>query len=178
MTSSNGNALLAICAENSPVPGEFPAQRPVTPSFDVFFFICARINGCVNNREAGGLRRYSAHYDVTAMSRSVHVSATTYTRRYQSPSWQWHERYGASNHRQLACFSLACWGWQSWSNFNKRCYHIAFRARVPSIAEKLQFQAKHPTYQHIAIPLALNPVYNLFTTILILVLIMKTAAPW
>ena len=30
-------ALLAICAGNSPVTGEFPAQRPVTPSFDVFF---------------------------------------------------------------------------------------------------------------------------------------------
>ena len=29
--------LLAICAGNSPVPGEFPAQRPVTQSFDVFF---------------------------------------------------------------------------------------------------------------------------------------------
>ena len=28
---------LAICAGNSPVPGEFPAQRPVTRSFDVFF---------------------------------------------------------------------------------------------------------------------------------------------
>ena len=31
------SALLAICAGNSPLPGEFPAQRPVTPSFDVFF---------------------------------------------------------------------------------------------------------------------------------------------
>ena len=31
------SALLAICAGNSPVPGEFPAQRPVTPSFDVCF---------------------------------------------------------------------------------------------------------------------------------------------
>ena len=30
-------ALLAICAGNSPVPGEFPAQRPVTRTFDVFF---------------------------------------------------------------------------------------------------------------------------------------------
>ena len=28
--------LLAICPGNSPVPGEFPAQRPVTRSFDVF----------------------------------------------------------------------------------------------------------------------------------------------
>ena len=31
------SALLAICAGNSPVPGEFPAQRPVTRGFDVFF---------------------------------------------------------------------------------------------------------------------------------------------
>ena len=31
------SALLAISAGNSPVPGEFPAQRPVTRSFDVFF---------------------------------------------------------------------------------------------------------------------------------------------
>ena len=31
------SALLAICARNSPVTGEFPTQRPVTRSFDVFF---------------------------------------------------------------------------------------------------------------------------------------------
>ena len=31
------SALLAFCAGNSPVTGEFPAQRPVTRSFDVFF---------------------------------------------------------------------------------------------------------------------------------------------
>ena len=31
------SALLAICAGNSPVPGEFRAQRPVTRGFDVFF---------------------------------------------------------------------------------------------------------------------------------------------
>ena len=31
------SSLLAICAGNSPVTGEFPAQRPVTRSFDVFF---------------------------------------------------------------------------------------------------------------------------------------------
>ena len=31
------SALLAICVGNSPVPGEFPTQRPVARSFDVFF---------------------------------------------------------------------------------------------------------------------------------------------
>ena len=30
-------ALLAICARNSPNASEFPAKRPVTRSFDVFF---------------------------------------------------------------------------------------------------------------------------------------------
>ena len=32
--------LLALCAGNSPVTGEFPAQRPVTRSFGVFFNLC------------------------------------------------------------------------------------------------------------------------------------------
>ena len=31
------SALLALCAGNSPVPAEAPAQRPVTRNFDVFF---------------------------------------------------------------------------------------------------------------------------------------------
>ena len=31
------SALLATCAGNSPVSGEFPAQRPMTRSFDAFF---------------------------------------------------------------------------------------------------------------------------------------------
>ena len=31
------SALLAICTGNSPVPGEFPAQRPATRSFAIFF---------------------------------------------------------------------------------------------------------------------------------------------
>ena len=34
------SALLAICAGNSPVTGEFPTQRPVMRSFDVFFDLC------------------------------------------------------------------------------------------------------------------------------------------
>ena len=34
------SALLALCAGNSPVTGDFPAQRPVTRSFDVFIDLC------------------------------------------------------------------------------------------------------------------------------------------
>ena len=66
MTSSNKtiSALLAICAGNSPVNGEFPAQKPVT----LMFLWCALwINNWVNNREAGDLRHHRTHYYVIVM---------------------------------------------------------------------------------------------------------------
>ena len=65
MTSSNGK-LLVICAWNSPVTGEFPLQRPVTRSFDIFFGLSLN-NRWVNNHEAGDLRRHRAHDDVIVM---------------------------------------------------------------------------------------------------------------
>ena len=34
------STLLALCAGNSLVTGEFPSQRPVMQSFDVFFHLC------------------------------------------------------------------------------------------------------------------------------------------
>ena len=40
------SALLALCAGNSPVIGEFPAHRPVTRSFNVFFDL--RLNKCLS----------------------------------------------------------------------------------------------------------------------------------
>ena len=45
------SASLAICAGNSPVPGEFPTQRPVTRSFDVFFDL--RLNKRLNKQSWG-----------------------------------------------------------------------------------------------------------------------------
>ena len=56
------SALLALCAGNSPVTSEYPSQRSATRRFDVFL-----INGWVKNRDAGGLRRHSAHYDAIVM---------------------------------------------------------------------------------------------------------------
>ena len=46
------SALLAICVGNSPVPGEFPAQKPVTRSFDVFFDL--RLNKRLSRESRGG----------------------------------------------------------------------------------------------------------------------------
>ena len=51
------SVLLAICAGNTPVTGELPAQRPVTRSFDVFFDL--RLNKRLSkHHEVGDLRRY------------------------------------------------------------------------------------------------------------------------
>ena len=56
--------LLALCAGNSPV--NFPHKGQWRGSL-VFVFICAWINGWVNNREAGDLRCHCAHYEVIVM---------------------------------------------------------------------------------------------------------------
>ena len=61
------SALLAICAGNSPVTGEFPSQRPVARGL-MFSLVCAWKNGWENNREAGELRRHRLHYDASVMS--------------------------------------------------------------------------------------------------------------
>ena len=69
MTSSNGN----IFRVTGPLCGELtgPRRIPITKASDAelwcFSLICVWINGWVNNREAGDLRRYRAHYDVIVM---------------------------------------------------------------------------------------------------------------
>ena len=78
MTSSSGKKFPVT----GPLCGEFTAQRwiPLTKASDAelrCFFIYAWINGWVNNRCAGYLRRHRAHYDVTVMFISI-----------VPPSWQ------------------------------------------------------------------------------------------
>ena len=97
MTSSNGNIprywpvvrgihyWISICQVDDDVtkwkhfPRYWPFERGIHRSSVnsphkcqwhgalMFFSICAWINGWVNNREAGDLRRHRAHYDVTIM---------------------------------------------------------------------------------------------------------------
>ena len=45
------SALLAMCAGKSPAPGECPAQRPVTQSFDVLFDL--RLNKRLSKQSRG-----------------------------------------------------------------------------------------------------------------------------
>ena len=60
------SALLAICPGNSPVTGEFPAQRPVTQSVGVFFDL--RLNKRLSKQPWGWwFETLSPHYDVTVI---------------------------------------------------------------------------------------------------------------
>ena len=61
------SALLALCAGNSPVTGEFPHKGQWCRAL-MFSLICAWIRGWVNNREAGDLRCHRTHYDVIVMA--------------------------------------------------------------------------------------------------------------
>ena len=65
------SALLVICAGNSPVTAEFPAHKGQWLGALMLSLICAWINGCVNNREAGDSRHHRAYYDVTVMSAAI-----------------------------------------------------------------------------------------------------------
>ena len=64
------SALLALCAGNSPVPVNSP-HKGQWRGVLMFSLICVWINGWVNTREAGDLRRYRGHYDVIIMCRLV-----------------------------------------------------------------------------------------------------------
>ena len=68
MTSSNGNVFRVT----GPLCGEFTGHRwiPLTKARRgalIYSFICAWINGWVNNREAGDLRHHRDYYDVIVM---------------------------------------------------------------------------------------------------------------
>ena len=69
MTSSNGNIFRVtgpLCGEFTG-PGEFPTQRPVTRSFDVFFDL--RLNKRLSKQARGWWFEMPSfgHYDVNVM---------------------------------------------------------------------------------------------------------------
>ena len=75
MTSSNGNSFTRYwpfvreihrSPVNSPHKGQWRGSL-------MFSFICAGINGWVNNRKAADLRRHRAYYGVTVMIQTLNV---------------------------------------------------------------------------------------------------------
>ena len=67
------SALLALCAGNIPVTGEFPSQGKWCWAL-VFSLTCALTNDWVNSQDASDLRRHHTHYDVTVMNQFGEIS--------------------------------------------------------------------------------------------------------
>ena len=82
------SALLSLRAGNSPVIGEFPAQRPVTRSFDVSFDLSLN-KRLSKNLEAGDLRRHRAHHDVSVFlwHRIIYLALKQYNAGYKDAIW-------------------------------------------------------------------------------------------
>ena len=73
------SALLALCVGNSPVPGEFPSQRPVTRSFGVFFDL--RLNKHLSKQSWGWwfeTTLCSLWHHCNVQSRSRRIGSWTY----------------------------------------------------------------------------------------------------
>ena len=104
MTSSNGtfSALLAICAGNSPVSGEFTVQRPETRSLDVFFDLCP--NKLLSKQSwgwwfetpSGSLWRHSNEYLVVS---TVHKTGVV---------WECVPRFNNSVKKVFHCVLCSC----------------------------------------------------------------------
>ena len=83
MTSSNGN----IFHVTGPLCGDFTGYRwiPLTKASDAelwcFLLICVWINGWINIREAGYLRRHGAHNDVIVMGLKWYNYCSSYMMR-------------------------------------------------------------------------------------------------
>ena len=92
---------------------QFPVNYPHKGQWRgalMFSLICARINGWVNNREAGDLRCHCAHYDVTVMP-VKHVMMVESFQHYwslmqrgigQIDSWLW----GSAMHGKILALSF------------------------------------------------------------------------
>ena len=123
------SALLVLCAGNSSVTGKFPAQRPVTRSFDVFFDL--RLNKRLSKQSwdwwfQTPLRPLWRHlninltlYSTNSQIRVLSLSGKTVAHRcspwlvcFLCNQIQWHHMSfiaGESNHQKLGCLFNSFW---------------------------------------------------------------------
>ena len=103
------SASLAICAGNSPASVEFPAQRPVTQSFN-FFLICVWINSC---------EKQSRGWWFETLSRPLwrHFNGITGALLGESLDHQWIPLKSPRNAELKYLLSLPAWKkWNKWSS--------------------------------------------------------------
>ena len=94
------SAWLALCAGNSLVTGEFPSQRPVTRSFDIFFDV--GLNRRLSNQSKGwwfetpsrSLWRHCKEWDHLSTLGALYQNALR---------WRHNDHNGVSNHQPHGC---------------------------------------------------------------------------
>ena len=110
------SALPPLCAGNPPLTGGFPWRKASDNGALMFSLICTWTNSWVHNRDAGDLRRYRAHYEVTVMHKTSQVHETLSTLHDQHPG----KCYSITNFiishwiirlasRQFDLFKIAYW---------------------------------------------------------------------
>ena len=91
------STLLALCAGNSPVTGEFPSQRPVTRSFIVFFNLRPPLNKRLSKQSWGWWFETPSlwlwrHYFVWVIANTttvVHLTRCGLVTLYTWATWLW-----------------------------------------------------------------------------------------
>ena len=120
-------ALLAICVGNSPVTGEFPAQRPVRRSFDVFFDL--RLNKRLSKQWRGWWFETPSHpvwrhCNVIAVAQSSKKDfpekgiSATYEKYPSRNSTSWIHTHLTYSRKKK--FQLAVWEKQTWNTIPGR----------------------------------------------------------
>ena len=129
------SALLSSCAGSSSVTGEFPSQRPVTRSLDVFFYL--RLNKLFSKQSQGWwfetpsrpLRRHCN--DLTTWRQATQgaksamvVVLTKFPGNITAPptalQWRHNEYDGVSNHQPYDCLLNRLFR-RSWKNTSMLC---------------------------------------------------------
>ena len=115
------SALLAMCAGNSPAPVTSPHKGQWRGAL-MFSLICTRINGWVNNGEAGDLRRHHAHCDVTVMKKEqtqvsvlwvLYGAFAIFHCRFSPLRWRHNGHDCVSNHQPHNCLLSPLFGRRS-----------------------------------------------------------------
>ena len=83
------SALLAFCTGNSPVTGEFPSQRPVTRSFEIFFDL--RLNKPLSKQS------WSWSFETPSRSLWRHCNVTSILRARRI-RWHWDGTFVTDNY--------------------------------------------------------------------------------
>ena len=140
MTSSNGNILRVTghlwgSPVNSPHKGQW--RRAL-----MFSLICVWINSWVNYREAGDLRRYPAHFDVTVMTQTIQcakwpVHGARNWRKRQRAAWvtSCEKLYNGQEYNTHAPVSVCCltrslWLETVWWQFDRGIFFSNFMIKI------------------------------------------------